>query len=96
MPPFNRYKMPAPVKIQFEIIDSPDCYGLFLTPPMRIQIDKSRKSLKQVSEVLHHEMIHLLNYTRNPKSNDHEKHDERFDVLADEICELYGYNRKTF
>ena len=49
-----------------------------------------------MSEVLLHEMIHVLLYERNKYTNKYANHDGDFDTLATEVCKLYKFNRKTF
>ena len=49
-----------------------------------------------MSEVLLHEMIHVLLYTRNKYTNKYANHDGDFEELANEVCKLYKFNRKTF
>ena len=96
LPPFNRYSMPAPHKVFFGVTSNADIHGQFSPDGMLIEIHEDRKTLKQMCEVLHHEMIHVYYYWNNKNSNDYEKHDERFDKFAIEICKLYGYSRRSF
>lgn len=96
LPPFNRYPMPSPLKMRFEVMDSDDCDGLFTPSNMTIHIENRQNSLKKMSEVLIHEMIHVLLYKRNMYTNKYANHDGDFEELANEVCKLYKFNRKTF
>lgn len=96
LPPFNRYPMPSPLKMRFEVIDSDDCDGLFTPSNMTIHIETRQNSFKKMTEVLLHEMIHVLLYKRNMYTNKYANHDGNFEELANEICKLYKFNRKTF
>ena len=96
LPPFNRYPMPSPHKMRFEVMDSDDCDGLFTPGNMTIHIETRQDSFKKMSEVLLHEMIHVLLYKRNMYTNKYANHDGDFEVLASEICKLYKLNKKTF
>lgn len=75
---------------------SDDCDGLFTPDNMTIHIEERQDSFKKMSEVLLHEMIHVLLYERNKYTNKYANHDGDFDTLATEICKLYKFNRKTF
>ncbi len=96
LPPFNRYPMPSSLKMRFEVIDSNDCDGLFTPSNMTIHIETRQNSFKKMTEVLLHEMIHVLLYKRNMYTNKYANHDGNFEELANEICKLYKFNRKTF
>ena len=96
LPPFNRYPMPSALKMRFEVIDSNDCDGLFTPSNMTIHIETRQNSFKKMTEVLLHEMIHVLLYKRNMYTNKYANHDGNFEELANEICKLYKFNRKTF
>ena len=41
-------------------------------------------------------MIHVLLYKRNMYTNKYADHDCDFEQLANEVCKLYKFNRKTF
>lgn len=88
--------MPSPHKVRFEVMESDDSDGLFTPSNMTIHIEKRQNSFKKMSEVLIHEMIHMLLYERNKYTNKYAEHDGAFAELADEICKLYKFNRKTF
>lgn len=77
-------------------MDSDDCDGLFTPDNMTIHIETKQSSFKKMSEVLIHEMIHVLLYERNNTTNKYANHDGSFAELADEVCRLYKFNRKTF
>lgn len=96
LPPFNRYSMPSPLKMRFEVMDSDDCDGLFTPSNMTIHIEKRQDSFKKMSEIVLHEMIHVLLYKRNMYTNKYADHDCDFEQLANEVCKLYKFNRKTF
>lgn len=96
LPPFNRYKMPSSYKMRFEVMESDDCDGLFTPGNRTIHIEIRQNSFKKMSEVLLHEMIHVLLYERNKYTNKYTNHDGDFAELADEVCKLYKFNRKTF
>jgi hypothetical protein len=96
LPPFNRYPMPSPIKMRFEVMESDDSDGLFTPDNKTIHIEIRQNSFKKMSEVLLHEMIHVLLYERNKYTNKYAEHDGSFAELADEICKLYKFNRKTF
>jgi predicted SprT family Zn-dependent metalloprotease len=88
--------MPSPHKVRFEVMDSEDCDGLFTPGNMTVHIETRQDSFKKMSEVLLHEMIHVLLYERNKYTNAYAGHDGSFKELADEVCKLYKFNRKTF
>lgn len=88
--------MPSPIKVRFAVMKSDDCDGLFTPDNMTIHIEERQDSFKKMSEVLLHEMIHVLLYERNKYTNKYANHDGDFDTLATEICKLYKFNRKTF
>jgi len=96
LPPFNRYPMPSPLKMRFEVMDSDDCDGLFTPSNMTIHIEARQDSFKKMSEVVLHEMIHVLLYKRNMYTNKYADHDCDFEQLANEVCKLYKFNRKIF
>lgn len=77
-------------------MDSDDCDGLFTPSNMTIHIENRQNSFKKMSEVLLHEMIHVLLYTRNKYTNKYANHDGDFEELANEVCKLYKFNRKAF
>jgi len=88
--------MPSPLKMRFEVMESDDNDGLFTPDNRTIHIEARQNSFKKMSEVLIHEMIHVLLYERNRYTNKYADHDGVFEELADEICKLYKFNRKTF
>lgn len=77
-------------------MESDDSDGLFTPSNMTIHIEARQNSFKKMSEVLLHEMIHVLLYKRNMYTNKYAEHDGDFEKLANEVCKLYKLNRKTF
>ncbi len=64
LPPFNGYKMPAPHKVNFSIINTKgEVLGYFLTEPTRIQIDVSNDTYLKISETLMHEVYARVMFT---------------------------------
>ena len=94
LPPFNEYKMPAPHKVQFAIIDTNDVLGYFHSEPNRIEIDVANNSWNKISETMLHEMIHLCRCYNNHK--DFTEHNDKFDIYAKRICLLYNFNLEEF
>jgi hypothetical protein len=95
LPPFNGYKMPAPHKVQFGIINTNgDVLGYFHTDPTRIEVDVSNDTYLKISETLMHEMIHCLLYYHN--QNDFDQHEKKFQKYAKMVCNIHGFNLKDF
>ena len=95
LPPFNGYRMPAPHKVQFGIINTNgDVLGYFHTDPTRIEVDVSNDTYLKITETLMHEMIHCLLYYHN--HNDFDAHEKKFNKYANIICNLYGFNLEEF
>mgnify|MGYP003353038971 CR=1 FL=1 len=94
LPPFCNYRMPAPHKVTFKVVNDPDTYGWFVNDPPRIEISKLCEDFNKVNETLLHEMIHCMLWYN--KHKDFDQHDHKFDKYAEIVCNLYGYDKKEF
>ena len=94
LPPFNEYRMPAPHKVRFSVINTKEALGYFHNEPYRIQIDNSNDSYLKISETMLHEMIHLCRCHNGHE--DFAEHNEKFNIYAQKICELYNFNYEEF
>jgi hypothetical protein len=94
LPPFNEYRMPAPHKVNFRVIKSDDVLGYFHSEPYRIEIDVTCDSWLKISETMLHEMIHLCRCHNG--HNDFTEHNEKFNIYAKRICNLYNFNLDEF
>ena len=94
LPPFNEYRMPAPHKVQFRVINTKDVLGYFYSEPNRIDIDVVNDSWLKVSETMLHEMIHLCRCYNG--HDDFTEHNKQFSLIAKRICLIYNFNYKEF
>ena len=95
LPPFNEYRMPAPHKVTFQIINDADTFGWFINDPARIQISKTLcTNWDLISQTMLHEMIHCMlwyNY-----HNDFDQHKDKFNKFALRVCDIYKFNIEDF
>lgn len=95
LPPFVDYRMPAPHKVTFKVVNDLETFGWFVNDPAVIQISKTLcLDWDKISETMLHEMIHCMLWYNGHK--DFDKHDAKFNKVADRICTLYNFNRDEF
>jgi len=95
LPPFNNYRMPAPHKVNFGVINTNgEVLGYFHTEPTRIEVDVSNDTFTKISETLMHEMIHCLLHYNN--HTDFDQHDKKFQKYAKLTCNIHGFNLEEF
>jgi len=95
LPPFNEYRMPAPHKVSFQVVNDPEAFGWFINDPPRIQLSKALcTNWDFISQTMLHEMIHLCLWYNH--HNDFDQHDEKFNRMAKRVCAVYKFNIEEF
>lgn len=93
MPPFNRYKLPIPSKIEFEVDDDKEVMGQLFVEPLKLHISTyHQESFNNLVRTTAHEMVHLVLYLQGKKNYD--MHDGAFRKLMMEFNHLMGYDKK--
>jgi len=94
--PFDRWKLPSSVEINFELLRTKDRYGDFL--PLADGRFRIRASLGMVGHTstlltsMAHEMVHLRQWARG----DWTKHNAEFNRLAAIVCRHHGFDPRSF
>ena len=95
-PPFCDIHMPPVDEVYFYVVDDKTIQGAAHKSPKHYQLHISRKTLshhENVIEVFLHEMVHLHFLYRG--YTDH-KHDAKFRRLANKVCDVFHFDKKTF
>ena len=94
LPPFCSLRMPPARKVTFEVVNETEYMGMFIPYPMRIQMSTSNETFYQVAETLLHEMVHLYLFYNN--HTDYNQHEQKFNEIADKVCESLMLSREHF
>jgi hypothetical protein len=93
LPPFDKWNLPVPSKIIFEVNEDPDILGEFDVEPLVIKLSTAhQETFENLLKTTAHEMVHLKLYIEG-KSN-YDKHDKTFRKYMTQINALFGYDKK--
>jgi len=93
LPPFNKYKLPIPSKMEFEVDDDKEVMGQLFIEPFKLHVSTyHQESFNNMVRTTAHEMVHLALYI-NGKVN-YDRHDGAFRKLMMEFNEIMGYDKK--
>lgn len=96
--PFKGWRLPPGDEIEFHFVkmrgqDQADCHHNGRRHVIRIASNKHR-TLPAVIATMQHEMIHLYLDRVYPQDKAH--HGRRFQVRADIVCKIHGWDRGQF
>lgn len=98
MPPFNRWRLPAPDYISFEVTSSTIDHGIYHAPkdgPHRIKISGAVNGhTATLLMTMAHEMVHL--YQQVSGTATRAQHNAQFKRLAAQVCRHHGFDPKAF
>ncbi len=95
-PPFNRWKMPPSSEIKFSVVKHKDRMADYQMVGGVHHIRVSSRWIgtrhEQTLSTIAHEMVHL----KMEKDGMRASHGQKFQRLADRICKIHEFDRKTF
>ena len=99
-PPFNRWGLPSPDVVQFEMLDGTSAWGEFaLGPNGRFIISINPHMCKNfllAQRVVAHEMCHLKQHLLGRLPSGDVAHNKVFYRLAGQVCKHMGYDMEHF
>ena len=96
-PPFRRWHLPDPNKIEWIVTGRRDAMAWCrIDKPYQIRISQPRiTNTQSLIESMAHEMIHLRQALIGQRT-DTINHGKKFKKLADSVCRKHGFNRDYF
>jgi len=92
--PFHRWKLPEAEEVGFHVfraLHSADCEMVKGTPIIRVS-EKRNGHTATLLATIAHEMIHIRQFMLGDTGN----HNALFLKLADRVCQIHGFDPKTF
>jgi hypothetical protein len=96
LPPYNRWKLPPPEKVQFAVNSIRKEYGRYESEPPRISVSRRNvKSFHALAITVAHEVIHLRQDLTKTYS-DRSQHNRAFVRTAKHVCRALGFDSTGF
>lgn len=93
--PFIDFKLPNVVNIEFKVNKSKTLIGSYENYPHTICVSSVLcETYKDVLETIAHEMIHL--HLEIGGKENHCEHDEHFNLIAKQVCDVFGWDLSKF